>query len=277
MKLALIYAYWPNQPFEITWCDLPWAVRDAGLTKRLRDEGYEVRESILSSAEVYPEELRSGFILASEIASEIRKAYMHGELPVTLCGSCLLASLANITALGGLNTRVVWLDSHPDLNTPETTKSGLFEGMALAASAGFAFYGMVREHAKLATPVSLDNVILYGVKEVDPAEQALIDMHNIPIAKSASDISELLNTKLKATYVHIDMDVHDRRAVHTGAVSVPDGPSVNIVRQVLSNIKNVSALSITGFDPKVSDAVKISRIAVEHVLNIADTTFKNDI
>jgi hypothetical protein len=29
MKVTLIYAYWPNQPGGATWCDLPWALREA--------------------------------------------------------------------------------------------------------------------------------------------------------------------------------------------------------------------------------------------------------
>lgn len=44
MNVTLIYAYWPNQPFGVTWCDLPWALRDAGLPKRLHEAGHEVRE-----------------------------------------------------------------------------------------------------------------------------------------------------------------------------------------------------------------------------------------
>ena len=150
---------------------------------------------------------------------------------------------------------------------------GLVALAGSVASAGFAWYGMTREHAKLVTPISLNNVILFGVRAVDAAEQAIIEMHNISIAKSASDINRLLKAKFnKATYVHIDMDVHDGQAVHTGAFSVSAGPSVHTVRQVLSSIKNVSALSVSGLDPRAMDTVKVSRIAVEHVLAIADAT-----
>ncbi len=270
MKLTLIYAYWPNQPYEMTWCDLPWALREAGLPKRLNDEGYEVRESIVSPSEEYPEELRSGFVLAGEIADEIRQARTQGELPVTLCGSCSLAAVANIAALGGEETGVAWLDAHPDLSTPETTTSGLFEGMALAVAAGLAWYGMSREHAKFTTPVSLENVALFGVRDVEAAEQALIDMHGLPIAQSASEMNDHLQRNTKSTYVHLDMDVHDELVVRTNAFAVPDGPSVEKVRQTLSSLNNITALSITGLDPMAADKAKASRIAIEHVLAIAD-------
>jgi len=270
VKLTLIYAYWPNQPFEMTWCDLPWALRDAGVAKRLNDEGYEVRESILSPAENYPEELRSGFILAGEIAHEIRQARAQGELPITLCGSCTLAAVANIAALGGEQTGVAWFDAHPDLNTPETTTSGLFEGMALAAASGLAWFGMSREHADFTTPVSLEKVALFGTRAIDPGERALMEMDGVPIAKSASEINDRLGADMKSAYVHIDMDVHDKLAVRTNAFAVPDGPSVEAVRQALAGVHHTAAISITGLDPVAADTAQANRIAIEHILAIAD-------
>lgn len=269
MKLTLIYAYWPNQPFEVTWCDLPWAVRDAGLPKRLSDDGHEVRESILMSEETHPEELRSGFMMAAQIADEIKTSLEQGELPVTLCGSCSMAAIANAAALGGEDTGIAWFDAHPDLNTPETTTSGLFEGMALAAAAGLAWYGMAREHAKLAAPVSLEKAALYGARDIDDGERALMDMHGVPVAKTAADINARLNGA-KSTYVHLDMDVHDELAVRTNMFAVPDGPSVEDVRSTLTSLDQISAMSITGLDPAAADVAKASRIAIEHVLAIAD-------
>ena len=274
MKLTLIYAYWPNQPFEVTWCDLPWAVRDAGLPKRLSDDGHDVRETILMSDEANPEELRSGFIMAKQIADEIKTAREQGELPVTLCGSCSMAAIANAAALGGDDTGIAWFDAHPDLNTPETTTSGIFEGMALAAAAGLAWYGMAREHAKMSQPVSLEKAALFGARDIDDAEQALMDMHGVPVAKSAADINARLSGA-KSTYVHLDMDVHDELSVRTNMFAVPNGPSVEDVRSTLTSLNQISSMAITGLDPAASDVAKASRIAVEHVLAIADNLSDN--
>ena len=90
----------------------------------------------LMSEEEHPEELRSGFTMAKQVADEIKSSREQGELPVTLCGSCSMAAIAYAAAFGGEDMGIAWFDAHPDLNTPETTTSGLFEGMALAAAAG---------------------------------------------------------------------------------------------------------------------------------------------
>lgn len=269
MKLTLVYAYWPNQPFEVTWCDLPWALRDAGMPKRLHDDGHEVRETILMPDDEHPAELRSGFVLAGQIADEVRTAREQGELPVVLCGSCALAAIACIAALGGEETGVAWFDAHPDLNTPETTTTGLFEGMALAAAAGLAWFGMSRAHVKLTTPAPLEKTALFGARDIDPAEQALMEMHGVPVVKDAAAINARLAGS-NATYVHLDMDVHDELIVRTNAFAVPDGPSVEAVREALTGIDNIAAISITGLDPMAADTAKASRIAIEHVLAIAD-------
>ncbi len=268
MKVTLIYAYWPNQPFGMTWCDLPWAVRDAGLAKRLHDDGHEVRESILMAEEEPPEELRSGFIFAGQIANEIRTAREAGELTVVLCGSCALAAVSAIAALGE-NAGIAWFDAHPDLNTPETTTSGILEGMAHAAATGLAWYGMAREHAGLAAPASLAKSALFGARDIDPAEQALIDMHGIVLARSAADINARLAGA--SAYVHLDMDVHDALNVRTNSFAVPDGPSVDAVRDALIGIDNVAVVAITGLDPAAADTATASRIAVEHILELANT------
>lgn len=268
MNVTLIYAYWPYQPFEMTWCDLPWALRDAGLPKRLSDEGHEVRESILMAEEVPPEELRSGFFLARQMAEEVKQAREQGELAVVLCGSCGLAAMSAVAGLGE-NTGVAWFDAHPDLNTPETTSSGLFDGMALAASAGLAWYGMAREHVGLTSPASLEKTALFGARDIDDGETALIEMHEIPIATSAAEINQRLDGTA-STYVHLDMDVHDALTVRTNTFAVPGGPTIERVRETLVAINNIAAISVTGFDPAAADTAKASRVAIEHLLAVAN-------
>ncbi len=270
MKLTLIYAYWPNQPYGVTWCDLPWALRDGGMPKRLNDDGHEVRESVLMPEGDNAEELRAGFELAGQVAGEVRTAREQGELPVVLCGSCALASVGTIAGLGGgAHTGLAWFDAHPDLNTPETTASGLFEGMALASAAGLAWFNMARTHAGLEIPADLAKAALYGARDIEPAEQALIDMHAIAFADTAAEINAHL-AGTTATYVHLDMDVHDGLEVRTNAFAVPDGPSVDAVRTVLTGLDNIAAIAITGLDPMAADTAKASRIAIEHVLAIAN-------
>lgn len=269
MTVCLIYAYWPNRPFGLNWCDLPLALREAGLPEQLHKAGHDVVEMTLFAEGDEGEELAGGFQLARDIGGAIDVAREAGDLPVVLCGSCALASVGVAASkLGGDETGILWCDAHPDLNTPETSISGLFEGMALAAATGRAWQTMATEIGGI-SPMSLDRATLFGARDVDRAEAALIDAAGVPIV----DNVEAANARLAgagSTYVHLDMDVHDALHVRTNSYAVPDGPSVDAVRAMLTGIAQLSVLAITGLDSSADGAKKALAIAIDHVHAVAD-------
>lgn len=268
MKITLIYAYWPNQPGGVTWCDLPWALRDKGLPKCLHEAGHEVIETILMAEEPTSEDMRAGLVLASEVAEAVAESESQGELAVVLAGSCALAALGAIGGLGK-DAAIAWFDAHPDLNTPETSTSGLFEGMALAAATGQAWRAMVATHASLAHPADLSRATLFGVRDIDPAEQDLIDANAIAVTSSAEALIGRLGSE-PSVYAHLDMDVHDALTVRANAFAIPGGPQVADVRSALVAIANLKCLGITGLDPAAPDAAKAADIAIDHVLAVAN-------
>jgi len=269
MTVSLIYAYWPNQPFGATWCDLPWALRDAGLPKRLADASHEVLETVAMSEAAFPEETRSGFDLAGQIAADVAKARAEGELPVILCGSCTVAALAGVAGLGGgEDVGIAWFDAHPNLNTPDTSTSGLLEGMALAIATGQAWNKLATSCAGLA-PASLHRTALYGARDIDPPEQRLIDRYQVPIATDASTVNARLHGTA-TTYVHLDMDVHDAVDVRTTNSAISNGPNVASVRAALTSLERIGAIAVTGLDPAAPDARKATDIAIDHLIAIAD-------
>src|SRR5215211_9098144 len=70
-----------------------------------------------------------------ELAAAVATAAAAGELPIVLAGSCDAAA----GVLAGLTRErcgVVWIDAHADFNTPDSTVTGFFPGMALAIVTG---------------------------------------------------------------------------------------------------------------------------------------------
>jgi arginase len=128
---------------------------------------------------------------------------------------------------------MLWLDAHPDFNTPETTRSGSLGGMPVAVATGRALQRM-RLDAHLDPPLSDRNVVMGGVRLVDPLEQQLLDDSLIeqlsvddlrnatPAVFAQLDRLARLTDKI---YVHIDMDVLDPREVMAHQNKVPNGPS----------------------------------------------------
>jgi arginase len=128
---------------------------------------------------------------------------------------------------------MLWLDAHPDFNTPETTRSGSLGGMPVAVATGRALHRM-RLSAKLDPPLSDQHVVMGGVRLTDPLEQHLLDTSRIEQV-SVEDLRtasravfaqlDRLNSISDRLYIHIDMDVLDPREVEGHGNKVPGGPS----------------------------------------------------
>ena len=128
---------------------------------------------------------------------------------------------------------MLWLDAHPDFNTPETTRSGSLGGMPVAVATGRALQGM-RLDAHLDPPLSDTHVVMGGVRLVDPLEQQLLDSSRIEqlsvddLRRATPAVFAQLDRLSRITdkiYVHIDMDVLDPREVMAHQNKVPGGPS----------------------------------------------------
>lgn len=128
---------------------------------------------------------------------------------------------------------MLWLDAHPDFNTPETTRSGSLGGMPVAVATGRALQRL-RLDARLDPPLSDRNIVMGGVRLTDPLEQHLLDQSFIEqlsvddLRNMTPDVFAQLDRLSRLTdkiYVHIDMDVLDPREVMGHGNKVPNGPS----------------------------------------------------
>jgi arginase len=128
---------------------------------------------------------------------------------------------------------MLWLDAHPDFNTPETTRSGSHGGMPVAVATGRALTTM-RLDAGLDPPLSDKNVVMGGVRLTDPLEQHLVDQSGIEqlsvddlrtLSPAVTRALDRLSAQTDKLYIHIDMDVLDPKEVMGHGNKVPNGPS----------------------------------------------------
>jgi arginase len=265
MQIHLIHATWPERLSGRTWWRMPEAFRAAGITKALAGHGHDVADVVLEGEPT----LRGGFVLAGQIGTAVREAAAADALPVIICGSCTIAALG---AIGGLGPQagILWMDAHPDINTPETTTSGLFEGMALAITVGLCWRTMAREHADL-DPADLRDTVLFGVRDIDPPEAELLASRRVATARSGHEATERLAGRT-STYIHLDMDVHDALQFRANGYAVAGGPSPEEVAGVLGQVGArlpVRALSFTGLEPDAPDGARGATLASDHILALA--------
>jgi arginase len=182
--------------------------------------------------------------------------------PIAVGGDCgiALAPVAAASAAHPGEVAVLWLDAHPDLNTPETSPSGAFNGMVLRAIAGDGAEGLALEGDER---VPASRIVLGGVRAIDEGEQAFIDAEEMTVlgveefADAAAAIRAITATGATRVYVHIDLDVLDPSAIAGLSYPLPFGVQpdalVALVREVVAAFPLAGA-SIAGFAPSSPDA-----------------------
>jgi arginase len=272
MRIALIYATWPDTPFGMTWHKFAASMRAAGLSEQLANTGHKVEEHVLTVSGPQAAELRGAFELAREIGRVCRQALAEGAFPVIISGSCSVAAIGAIAGIGEKRTGMLWMDTHPDLNTPETTSSGLFDGMAVAISVGACWKHMAADVAGLRRPVAARDLCLYGARDIDPGESHYIRSHEIPLIHSAAEVIQHLS-ECERIYLHLDMDVHDPASLRANKFEVPGGPTPETVAVMLAELASglpVSALSVASLDPDTPDGPMAIAAAITHIRTVCE-------
>src|SRR5688500_9089485 len=117
-------------------------------------------------------------------ADIVAKNERDGYLTVGLLATCpsMPGLVAGLQRSGPtrepIKVGMLWLDAHPDFNTPETTRSGSLGGMPVAVATGRALQRL-RLDAHLDPPLADRHVVMAGVRLTDPLEQQLLDKSSI--------------------------------------------------------------------------------------------------
>ena len=133
--------------------------------------------------------------MATAVRTELEtaEAVRLDQIPLVLGGDHSLAagSVAGVaTALAERKQRVgvIWLDTHADINTPESSLSGNVHGMPVAHLLGHGDEGL-RSIAVPIPAVRPQHFVMVGLRDVDPAEREHIKEFGVT-AFTMRDIDE---------------------------------------------------------------------------------------
>ncbi len=171
---------------------------------------------------------------------------------ITIGGDCGVELAAVAHAASDDRTAVLWLDAHPDLNTPESSPSGAFAGMVLRTLLGDGPATLLP-----ARPIAAAQVILVGTRSVDPGEATFIAENSITTLAAdeitgTSLIDAVASTGATSVYVHIDLDVLDPSDLLGLADPAPFGvPANDLVAALKALLERfpLAGAGITQFAP----------------------------
>jgi arginase len=208
----------------------PAALRRAGIVEGLRSAGVQVEDAgDLPTIRFQPDpanrKAQSASVVASvarQVADRIEQTVRRGRTPLVLGGECTLT----LGVISGLlrdtadDLGLLYLDGDIDLNTPDTTRSGILDNMGIAHIIGAAATPL-RDIGPRRPLLPDVRIALFGY---DPAEQDAIqlqalasrtiahypstEVHGKPAAIAEEAVAGLTR-RAGRVLVHFDVDVVD--------------------------------------------------------------------
>jgi arginase len=218
-------------PYDVERRDTPNARGPRGLLEHdlpgvLEMAGWEIHLAEAEAPEVSKLSMVIG--IGRRIARAVELAVSRGRFPLILSGGCL-ASLGAVAGLqkSGHAVAAVWVDAHGDLNTPESSPSGYWDGMALAALTGLSLPEVVAGIGL--RPLGANWIAHLAGRSFDPLEEETFERLGLlripPDRVNDATSRERLRSlpEDRSLYLHVDVDGLDPRDAPAVGFPEPDG------------------------------------------------------
>ena len=267
----------------------PAAYRVAGLADTLEALGHKVRDTgdvaphpvtgaLCANVAVHHLEETLGWTSALSAAAE---AAMAEGFPIFMGGdhSLSLGSVSGVAAhakSAGRPLFVLWLDAHSDFHTLETTTSGNLHGTPVAYIAGRDGFA---PFPPFPAPVPAQNICLFGIRSVDPAEHAGLLSHEIAIndmrvldergvVAPLRDFLDRVRAADGFLHVSLDVDFLDPAIAPAVGTTVPGGTTfreAHLVMELLHESGLVSSLDLVELNPFLDERGRTAKLMVDLV------------
>lgn len=199
------------------------------------------------------------------VAQAVSVTLMDDEFPIVLSGdhSSALGTISGIRmAKPKEDLGVVWIDAHADIHSPFTSPSGNIHGMPLAAALGIdnkenqvnnledetiELWNRMKEIGMKEKKIAPDNLVYFGVRDMEQAELALIkqkcirnfSVEEVRYLGIKQCVQEALNrlSHCKIIYISFDVDSMDSDRISDGTgTPVPKGFDISEILEIMDRI-----------------------------------------
>ncbi|SEN08948.1 arginase [Pseudorhodobacter antarcticus] len=270
----------------------PAAYRVAGLAQTLCDLGHGVQDrgdvevTLALDATCANPAVHSlpEVVGMANALREATDAALETGFPIIMGGdhSLALGSVAGAAkhaADKGKPLFLLWLDAHSDFHTPLTTTSGNLHGTPVAyiiGRDGFDAFGA------FPAPVPPENICLFGIRSVDPAEHAALLIHDLEIndmrvldeygiVKPLRDFLDKVVAAGGMLHVSLDVDFLDPSVAPAVGTTVPGGTTIreaHLVMELLHESGLVTSLDLVELNPFLDERGRTARLMVDLVASL---------
>jgi arginase len=205
------------------------------------------------------------------LATQVAAAKQANTIPLILGGDCLVSVgvVAGLRRAMSNDFSIAWFDAHGDFNTPDTTLSGYLGGMPLACACGRGLE-ILRDATGLTQPVNEANVVMVGIRDLDPPEKALLD--TTPVRIFNAQTASAFVADACPTYLHFDIDVMDPSLAPGVNFLTPNGLSLETALTAARTVTpHLAAFSLTALDPERDRDNRTLTTAIEIIRGVLKT------
>ncbi|MBU9696352.1 arginase [Rhodobacteraceae bacterium HSP-20] len=271
----------------------PSAYRVAGIAQAIRDLGHGLQDwGDVTITDLKPvttpnpavHSLPETVAWTETLADRVDDALSQDGLPIVMGGdhSLALGTVAGAAAFAKRQGRplfLLWLDAHSDFHTPLTTTSGNLHGTPVAYIAGRDGFDAFPPFPE---PIPPQNICLFGIRSVDPAEHAALLTHDIAIHDMrvldergiVAPLREFL-TRVRAAggmlHVSLDVDFLDPSIAPAVGTTVPGGTTfreAHLVMELLHESDLVTSLDLVELNPFLDERGRTARLMVDLVASL---------
>ena len=253
----------------------PDILRDNGLIDLFAD----LTDEIFDLGNIYPDgnQIDDCWNLISNVRKKIIQSHKQNCLQVTIGGDHSIAiGTVQASLINDSETRLVWIDAHGDINTPDTTLSGNLHGMPLAYLLGLF------KNSLDGPFISPENVLLIGVRDLDLAEKEIIQTLGIQVI-TANELHLNLNESLqlvtkwinsspqKPIHLSFDIDSLDPEFAPATGIRVSNGLSLDCAKklvQVVAKSETLVSLDIVEINPSAINNIDELRRTISSIKEI---------
>lgn len=155
------------------------------------------------------------------------------------------------------NTKVLWFDAHPDINTMEKSSSKNVHGMPLAVATG-----LENKYSFVKNILPFKNILYVGIRSIDTFEKEIIEKNNI----QHISVDEIKNNPILALekikkfvsnnniHLSVDVDCLEPKLIPSTGTPVENGLDLKDIYNLITPIKNkVIFTECVEFNPSIYD------------------------
>jgi len=211
------------------------------------------------------------------VADRVAESIRSGRVPVCLGGdhSLAIGSVAGaVRALGDIGC--IWIDAHPDANTPDTSPTGNVHGMPVAVLLGHGAPELTSLEPAGAK-IAYDKTILIGCRDIDPSERAFLAEHDVQMFEVFDMVRVGLTNIIDQSIgrlgddvrgVHVSIDLDSLSEAIAPGVGLPsncgfDMREISFICQELARRLPICSIDVVGLNPVRDIRHKTAHTAIE--------------